>query len=131
MTERWNIQTAKSRWSERKENFKRAVRRAVSRDNLIADLKTLITVVPLTVLVWIYAEQQQLVTDKDTICIDVGSSDPVHQTLSLLNPSDGTLQVTIQGSQVGIDRVKAEMRKTILVQPLEIKLPGQLAAGRQ
>jgi hypothetical protein len=131
MTDRWTIQSAKSRWSERVAGVARGLRRAVSRDNLIADLKTLVTVAPLTVLVWIYAEQQQLVTDKDTVVVAVQSDDPVHRMVTLLNPSDGTIQLTLQGSQVGIDRIKALMRQTITSRPLDLKVVGGLAPGRQ
>jgi len=131
MTDRWTINSAKKRWTQRVGDIAYAIRRAFSRDNLIADLKTLITVVPLTILVWIYAEQQQLVTDKDTIVIAVQSDDPVHHMATLLNPSDGTIQVTIQGSQIGIDRLKTELRQTVMSKPLEIKIPAGLTPGRQ
>ena len=109
----------------------RGLRRAFTRDNLIADLKTLLTVAPLTILVWVYAEQQQLVTDRETLCISLRSVDPVHQAVTLLSPADGTIQVTLQGSQVGIDRIKVDLRKTIMSEPLDIQVPAGLPTGRQ
>jgi hypothetical protein len=127
----WFMRPDKVRWSQRAADAGAALRRAFTRENLIADMKTLLTVAPLTILVWIYAEQQQLVTDKDTLVVALQSADPVHRSVTLINPSDGTIQVTLQGSEIGIDRVKAELRQTIMSKPLPVDVPAGLAPGRQ
>jgi hypothetical protein len=131
MSDHWNISSSKRRWTPRLADMARSIRRAFSRENLIADFKTLLAVVPLTILVWIYAEQQQLVTDKDTVVISIQSDDPVHRMVTLLNPPDGTIQVTLQGSQIGIDRIKTALRQTIMSTPLEVHIPAGLTPGRQ
>src|SRR5271170_2769707 len=103
-----------ARWLENLRSFARGARRAFTGDNLIANLKTLLTVVPLTVLVWVYAEQQELVTEPDVpLRITVHSADPAHRLVSLISPADGTIQVTLQGSQIGIDRVKDLLQQTL------------------
>jgi hypothetical protein len=108
----------------------RGLRRAFERDRLIANLKTLLTVAPLTVLVWIYAEEQQLVTEKDVpLRLAVQSLDPAHRAVTLLKPTDGTVQVTLQGSQSGIDRVKGLLEQTLLGEPLEVEVGNALPAG--
>src|SRR3984957_11919174 len=107
----------------------RGLRRAVSRDNLIRNLKTLAGVIPLTILVWVYAEQQELVTETGRARIAVLSADPAHRAVNLLDPSDGTIQLTLQGSQIGIDRVKALLQDMVLSKPLEIDVGSSIPPG--
>jgi hypothetical protein len=110
---------------EQAQLFGRGLRRSFTRDNIVANLKTLLGVAPLTILVWIYAEQQQLVTEKETVQIQVISSDPAHQLVSLLSPQDATVQVTLQGTQSGIDRV----RQKVSLQPVEVSIGSDLPPG--
>ena len=108
----------------------RSFRRSLQRDRLMANLRTLITVVPLTVLVWVYAEQQQLVTQKDVpLHIAVQSGDPAHRLMTLLAPSDGTIHVTLQGSQIGIDRVTADLQRTFVADALDVTIANSLPVG--
>ncbi|MGA2233303.1 MAG: hypothetical protein ABSH22_20560 [Tepidisphaeraceae bacterium] len=108
----------------------RSIRRAFTGENLISNLKTLLGVAPLTVLVWVYAEQQQLVTEKDVpLRISLQSADPAHRSVTLVSPNDGTVQLTLQGSQVGIDRVKLLLQQTLMSQPLEIDVPTTIPPG--
>src|SRR5205807_2622098 len=48
-----------------------------TRENVISNLKTLAWVVPLTLLIWIYAEREQVATTKDVaVPFDMVSLDP-------------------------------------------------------
>src|SRR4051812_14869415 len=50
------------------------LQRSLSRDSLLAGLKTSTWLVPLTVLIWIYAEREQVYNAEDrTIPIDIRS----------------------------------------------------------
>jgi hypothetical protein len=125
------VQSLQSSFRRRLSAAVRGLRRSLERDRLLANLKTLLAVAPLTVLIWIYAEQQQLVTEKDVpVRLSVVSSDPAHQVVTLLSPSDGTVRVSLQGSQVGIDRAKPALEQTFLASPLTVTV-GSLAPGRQ
>jgi hypothetical protein len=126
----WDMQTAKDHWSQRRADFAYGFRRLFTRDNLVADFKTLLVVAPLTVLIWVYAEEQQLVTEPNVaISFGVQSADPAQRQVSLVSPADGTLHVTLQGSQVGIDRIKALLRQTFMSQPVEIQVPVDMSEG--
>lgn len=108
-----------------------AFRRSLTRERLLPNLKTLLTVAPLTLLIWVYAEQQELVTEKDVpLRLEIASSDPAHQLVTLLNPADGLVRVSLQGSQIGIDRVKPVLEQTFVAQPLTAQI-GALPPGRQ
>lgn len=109
----------------------RDFKRGFTRENIISNLKTLLGVVPLTILVWIYAEQQQLVTDKATVRIAITSADPAHRFVTLLSPSDGTLELTLQGAPSGIDRVKSELEEQMMSQPLSVEVGGEVPEGQQ
>ena len=132
MDSQWNMQDAKARWKSRIAAAPSSFRRRFTRETLIADLKTLLIVAPLTILIWVYAEEQQLVTEPNVaLSFDVQSAEPAQRQVALVNPSDGTLHVTLQGSQSGIEHVKASLRQTFLSQALEIQIPGDTTTGLQ
>jgi hypothetical protein len=126
----WDMQTAKEHLTRRRADVAYSFRRLFTRENLIADLKTLLIVAPLTVLIWVYAEEQQLVTEPNVaLSFAVQSADPAQRQVSLVSPADGTLHVTLQGSQVGIDHIKAILRQTFMSQPVEIQVSADMSAG--
>src|SRR3954464_8093920 len=52
-------------------------RSRLTRDNIISNLKTLAWVVPLTLLIWIWAEREQVQPAKDvTVPFELSSPDP-------------------------------------------------------
>ena len=106
------------------------VRRALSRQNLIANLKTFLIAAPLTILIWIYAEQQQLVPGKDLpLRISVVSADPANRMVELVSPPDGEIHVTVEGSQSGIDQVRDLMQQTLIDKPLQLEIGGAAVSG--
>jgi hypothetical protein len=110
--------------------FARSVPRSFTRENLMSNLKTLLTVIPLTILVWVYAEQQELVTEPNVpLRINLHSTDPAHRMVTLLTPADGVVQVTLQGSQIGIDKVKALLQQTLVNQPLDLEIGNAIPPG--
>ena len=105
------------------------IRRACTRENLLRNAKTLAGVIPLTILVWVVAEQQELVTSTAYLRISVQSADPAHRAVTMITPYDGTIQVTLQGSQAGIDHVKTLLHKTLISDPMEIDVGTSLPSG--
>ena len=58
-------------------NFKHWVQHALSRDSLMSSFKTLLWLAPLTGLIWIYAEREQVVSlPGQAITVGVRSNDP-------------------------------------------------------
>ena len=57
------------------------------------------------------------------------SADPAHRAVTMITPYDGTIQVTLQGSQAGIDHVKTLLHKTLISDPMEIDVGTSLPSG--
>ena len=86
---------------------KRSVRDAFSRQQLIEGVKAFLWVAPLTILIWIYAEREQLATQKNfPIPIEIRSSDP-RQVIEILT-GDGTVRADLVGPRAQLDRVREE-----------------------
>jgi hypothetical protein len=81
---------------------KRSVREAFSRQQLIE----------VTILIWIYAEREQLATQKNfPIPVEVRSSDP-RQVIEVLSPVDGVVRADLVGPRAQLDRVREEFSRT-------------------
>src|SRR5215212_8683287 len=62
-----------------------------TRDNIVSNLKTLAWVVPLTLLIWIYAEREQVAPAKDvSVPFELTSPDP-GRIVTLRPPQDKNL----------------------------------------
>src|SRR2546425_10231277 len=78
-----------------------------TRENVISNLKTLAWVVPLTLLIWIYAEREQVATTKDVaIPFDLVSVDP-NVSVALNRAQDKNLVLELQGPQARLQDVLA------------------------
>jgi hypothetical protein len=91
---------------------KRSFRDAFSRQQLIEGVKAFLWVAPLTILIWIYAEREQLATQKNfPIPIEVRSSDP-RQVIEITSVVDGTVKADLVGPRAQLDRVREEFART-------------------
>jgi hypothetical protein len=86
-------------------SFRSWLRHTFSRDSFITSLKSLIWVGPLTVLIWIYAEQDQFVTTDLNIIIAASTNDAARVT-RILSPSSDNLRIFVEGPRASTDRVK-------------------------
>src|SRR3954447_8679042 len=69
-------------------------------------LKNLVWVVPLTLLIWIYAEREQTVTlPTEPVSIDVRTNDH-NRLVDLRFPQDKNIIVELSGPRARIDRVR-------------------------
>src|SRR5579862_4370701 len=84
--------------------------RSMTRERFIDFLKTMVWVAPLTVLIWVYAEQQQvqsmkgitaLIAIKDTNPADILYLDSPQPQEG--DPQEGLITVDISGSQGAVD----------------------------
>ncbi|MGD1278818.1 MAG: hypothetical protein ABR964_16515 [Tepidisphaeraceae bacterium] len=90
----------------------RRLHRGFTRQNIVAFLKTLVWVVPLTLLVWIYAEQEQLVTATNVqATIEVRSTDP-NRTVTLLSPQEKMILCDLRGPNSNLEQVRASLTPT-------------------
>src|SRR4051812_30244783 len=78
----------------------RWLRRTATLENLFATLRTLAWVAPLTILIWIYAEREQVATREVTIPISVHSSDPSRVATLLMSGQGVTAHLVGPRGQV-------------------------------
>jgi hypothetical protein len=98
-----------------------------TREQFVAGLKSLAWVAPLTVLIWIYAEREQLYTVPSvTIPVKVVHSDP-SRVVTVLEPLDKHLLVTIKGPRGEVEAVQEQFRTSGA--PVEIELERDVKAG--
>lgn len=109
----------------------RRVRRQFTRDNAREFFKTLWWVVPLTVLIWVYAEREQNVSENNVrIPIKITSADP-NQVVKVLSPADGTVELELFGPQTRLDLLHQNLAAhTTLVETLPSVPPGPSVAWR-
>ena len=95
------------RFSSRR--IQRWIRRTFSRENFVQVVKTLAWVAPLTILIWVYAEREQIKTDTDvSLPIEIRIDDP-HRVVTLLSPKEKVVVATLQGSQANLDHFLSEV----------------------
>ncbi len=91
--------------------IRRWYRERVTRENVISNLKTLAWVIPLTFLIWIYAEREQITTwPGEPVPFDLVSVDP-NRIVSLVDrKQDMNLIVDLQGPQARVQEVLDKIR---------------------
>src|SRR5438094_5206075 len=95
-------------WRDSTVSELRRWRENVTREQVISNLKTLAWVIPLTLLIWIYAEREQVGTMKDVSVPFELATDP-NRSVSLAEtrpPQDKNLILEIQGPQARLQEVK-------------------------
>ena len=125
-------QSRKTRsWRDEASSTWHRFRARFTRDNVISNLKTLAWVVPLTLLIWIYAEREQVATTKDVaVPFDMVSLDP-NVAIRVRSPSDQNLILELQGPQARLQEVLSKLRGGLLPQGLKIEVPTSLEKNRE
>ncbi|HXE56107.1 MAG TPA: hypothetical protein VN541_23985 [Tepidisphaeraceae bacterium] len=99
-------------------NFRFWARSTFSRESLISSFKSLLWVAPLTVLIWIYAEREQLVTQPMVgVAIEAPSAE-AGRVVSLVGLPGGIVHVELRGPQAGVDQAKEWLESRQV--PLEV-----------
>jgi hypothetical protein len=86
--------------------------RNLTTENVTNNLKTMAWVAPLTILIWVYAEREQLYTTPDPVSvpISVEAEDSAHRVVTLKTPSDPNILLTLTGARGQVDRVLAALQ---------------------
>jgi hypothetical protein len=106
-------QNAGSRLREVGGGFGRWLQRSMSRENLIAGIKTLAWLGPLTLLIWIYAEREQVYTTPppgEVIPIDVESGDSNRFVELQMNERDQSVQARLSGPRTRVEEARRKMQ---------------------
>jgi hypothetical protein len=99
-----------------------------SRDRIISFLKTLIWVAPLTLLIWIYAEREQVHTTEDEpIPFELVSNDS--SRIVSLKGGDRNLMVDLQGPRARVLEVLEKIRGGAFPQGIRIEPDPALSAN--
>lgn len=94
-----------------------------TRENIISNLKTLAWVVPLTLLIWIWAEREQVQPAKDvSVPFELTSSDP-NRIVSLKPPQDKNLVLELQGPQGRLQELLSRLRAGTMPEGLKVDVP--------
>jgi len=111
--------------------MRRWLARAATKESLLGSLRTLAWVVPLTVLIWIYAEREQLYTEPGVIIpIDVTSGDPGHVVVKVLRPSEKMMMADLRGPRSRVESVKAQFARAGGPSALTIVADPKLTPGQ-
>ena len=90
-------------------------------------IRNLTLVVPLTVLVWLYAERETIQPDQVVVPVMV-RAERADRIAELATSADRVLSIKVSGTRARIQQVRDELAKT---QGLEIVAPAQLELGPQ
>lgn len=89
----------------------RNLRDRFTRESLGHGIRTFLWVAPLTILIWIYAEREQLTTESgQTVPIEVRMSG-TNRIATLISPPDRNIIVDLRGPRAQLDAIKAELAR--------------------
>ncbi len=96
----------------------RRFRHGFTRENVAGFLKNMAWTIPLTVLIWVYAEREQEVSATDQpIAIEVKSRDP--SKIVTLDPREKVITCDLKGPRSNLDRFKETLSTSL---PISIDL---------
>jgi hypothetical protein len=105
------------------------LRRHSTREGLADAVRTGAWVVPLTILIWIYAEQQQRTDEpKVPVLVKLHSSDP-DRIITALRRSDEQPLVDLRGPKSAIEALKAELSRAGENPLIDVEVPNTYPPG--
>lgn len=100
-----------------------------SRENIIASLKTLAWVAPLTILIWVYAErEQQADMMGQNMLIEVEMPPASGKVSATISPKDKVLIVDLRGPRAQLDAIKSRLSRRDGIPPVRLDLDPNLTA---
>jgi hypothetical protein len=116
-------------WREHFARERRWFAETFSKEKMIDMFKQLAWVVPLTLLIWIYAEREQIATlPNETIPFQLISPDP-NKTVELMPRQDSNLVLELQGPRARLQSVLQRLRGGMLLQGLRLEIDRNITAG--
>jgi hypothetical protein len=95
-----------------------------TRETIVSNLKTLAWVIPLTLLIWIWAEREQVATSKDEpVPFELVNNSP-DRVVMLRFPADKNLVLELQGPQGRLQEVLNKLSGANKPQALRIEVPA-------
>lgn len=108
---------------------RRRLNRMFSRERLADYLRTLLWVAPLTLLIWLYAEREQIATVSDVpVRFDV-EANGLRQVATVVRPADRTVVVTLEGPRVRLDSLRTRLAGDSPQSVITIDLPPDVPLG--
>jgi hypothetical protein len=108
--------------------FVRWIRHTFTTENLVNAFKTFAWVGPLTLLIWVWAEREQLHNDSWSIPVEVRSSD---RFVSLLEPEDGNVIIDVSGPRAQLDALRQMLTGGLSPRGAMLELDPNLPLGEQ
>jgi hypothetical protein len=122
------LDQAPSRARDQFGRFGRWLRDCFERENIIAGLTALAWLVPMTLLIWIYAEREQVLPEKDqTIPIAVRSNDG---SLYVEVTSDANIVADLAGPRSRVDEVRQQIQPRDGKPSIVVTIPDGLSPGQ-
>lgn len=91
-------------------------------------IRNLIWVVPLTVLVWLYAERETMIDDQPITVPVTVRADRADRIVTLASSSERVLDMKVKGTHARVQQAREELART---HGLQILAPAQLELGPQ
>jgi hypothetical protein len=104
-------------------------RRHLRRENIVDAIKTAAWVIPLTVLIWFYAEQEQAYSEPRVQALVALKSPDPNRIVTLANPNDESILVSLSGRRAKVEAVKAELAKNTPEGRVPIVVPTGYSTG--
>lgn len=102
-----------------------------NREGLISAVKTLMWLVPITFLIWLYAERQQTDTTPSgiPIAIKVQINDPKNKKLAKLKMTESVVTARLNGPKSQIEDLQAEIRRRGINDPIILNIEPSTSVG--
>jgi hypothetical protein len=108
-------------------HVRRWARDTFSREQLVAAVKQLAWVAPLTILIWVYAEREQQTTDADVrFPVEVHSNDP-NVYVRLSEPGDGYAAADFTGPRSRLEKLRRTLGPGMV--PVRFEMPADRKIG--
>src|SRR4051794_29953518 len=115
-------------WSDLSRTSEPKRSRVSSRERFVNTIKTLAWVAPLTVLIWVYAEREQVTTDTPvTIPVVMKAANP-NRVVRLLN-GDNNITASLTGPRGLLDRTRDQILPGSQGPRVQIEVDANLAPG--
>lgn len=105
-----------------------AVQKTPLGQRIFAVVRNLAWVVPLTVLVWLYAEREQIDRQRGITVPVAIVSDRADRLATVVEPHDHMLSLDIEGTRARIEQARQELKNS---QGIQLVLPAGTAVGSQ
>lgn len=110
--------------------FRSWARDTFSREQLIASFKSLLWVAPMTLLIWVYAEREQMTTEHLEFRVQLRNNDP-SRAVDILNAPEGSagsevvMTADVNGAHAKMEAIKEKLRNQDLVIDVPTLEPGR------